>query len=435
MIITGKSRNNAAQAADYLSKQGKNERTSLIGTRGTLSEDIAGACAEMEAVAAGSKCTNFLYHMTMNPPEGQTFTPEQWETATALAEKKLGLENAQRVIVEHEKHGRVHRHFLYNRVDQESIKAVRMGWNYAKHEETAAEIEKLFELEKTPRAFVKDGSTPRANIAPTENEIEEGKRKGVSVPKWRKECREIVAGTNGAGAEIIEALESHGHMVARGDKVDFLLLDPSGTPHRMGGSLGIRKKDFDEIFKDVDPANLPSVEEAQRHQQERLEKERAAEAATKAAGMYDHGGMASQQKDALQHVKDRAEAREQGGGAIGKEKDSRGHIENKQESPFDRAKERVGRGGNAAPLQYVELKGGEDERGQKPQQYSQRESLARDMAPQMHKRATTEQTDNKQRRTAREALKEVTQRDYSKFLKITGNENEKDGGRERERER
>ncbi len=435
MIITGKSRNNAAQAADYLSKQGKNERTKLIGTRGTLSEDIAGACAEMEAVAAGSKCENFLYHMTMNPPEGQTFTPEQWAIATALAEKKLGLENAQRVIVEHEKAGRVHRHFLYNRVDQESIKAVRMGWNYAKHEETAAEIEKLFDLEKTPRAFVKGDGSPRANIAPTENEIEEGKRKGVSVPKWRKECRAIVAGTNGAGAEIIEALESHGHMVARGDKVDFLLLDPSGTPHRMGGSLGIRKKDFDEIFKDIDPANLPSVEEAQRRQQERQEKERSAEADIKAAGMYDSGNMASQQKDALQHVKDRAEARAQGGGAIGKEKDQRSQAEDKEKSPFNRAKERAERGGQAAPLQYAELKGGEDERGQKPQHYSQRESLARDMAPQMHKRTTTEQTDNKQRRTAREALKEVTQRDYSKYLKITGNENEKDGGRERERER
>jgi hypothetical protein len=432
MIITGKSRNNAAQAADYLSKQGQNERTELIGTRGTLSEDIAGACAEMEAIAAGSKCKNFLYHLTINPPEGKTFTPEQWEMATALAEKKLGLENAQRVIVEHEKKGRVHRHFLYNRVDQESIKAVRMGWNYAKHEETGAEIEKLFDLEKTPRAFIKDDGSPRANIAPTEKEIEEGKRKGVSVPKWRKECRAIVAGTNGTGAEIIEALESHGHMVARGDKVSFLLLDPSGTPHRMGGSLGIRKKEFDEIFKDIDPANLPSVEESQKRQQERQEKERAAQADIKAAEMYDSGGMASQQKDALQHVKDRAEAREQGGGAIGKEEVPPSLTEEQQKKVFTSAKERAEWGGNAAPLQYTELKKEEEP---KRERYGQRESLARDKAPQMHKRATTEQTDSKQRRSARDALKEASETDFSKYLKNTGGDREQDGGRERERER
>ena len=69
------------------------------------------------------------------------------------------------------------------------------------------------------------------------------------------------------------------------------------------------------------------------------------------------------------------------------------------------------------------------------ERYSQRESLARDMAPQTHKRATTEQTDNKQRRTAREALKEASETDFSKYLKNTGGDREKDGGRERERER
>ena len=289
MIIKGKSRDNAAQAADYFTKQGENERVSLIDIQGTLSQDVHGACREMAGVAGGSRCDNFLYHASINPAEGDILTPEQWEKSVEILEKKLKLENHQRIIIEHEKEGRVHRHILWNRVDQETIKAQRMGWNYVKHEQTAREIENLFDLEKVQGVHtlengeLREKGDSRASYAPNRAEVEQGKRKGVNVYQWKAECKELTAATDGSGAQIKEALEAQGHFFALGDKmakrgsqVPIVVLDPSGTPHRLSGVTGLRTKPLKEAFKEIDPQSLPSVAEAQERQKEQHERQAAA---------------------------------------------------------------------------------------------------------------------------------------------------------------
>lgn len=428
MIIKGKSRSNAAQAGNYLLRQGKNERVELIETRGTLADDVKGACREMEALAAGSCAEKPFYHASINPVKGETLTPEQWALAVDLLEKKLGLEDHQRIVVEHEKEGRAHRHILWNRVDSENLKAVRMSWNYVQHEQTAREIENAFQLEKVQGVHVSENGElrekdeARPTYAPNRKEIENAKKTGVNLYKWREEIREIAQGRS--GEELIDALEAKGHMVAAGDKVAFLILDPSGKPHRMAQSLGLKVADLKDRLEGVEAGGLPREAEArerQKKQQAQLEKE-------KGFTMYDSGGMVSQQSDALQHAKDRAEAKERGAGAIGKERELPNLTKEQQKHIFDRAKERAARGGEAAPSQYADLKGRE-----KPEEQPKKKTQAEEKRD--HKRATTEQTDSKQRRSARDALKEAFETDFSKFRKNTGDGRELDGGRERERER
>jgi hypothetical protein len=67
MIIKGKSRAGPQQLATHLGNAEKNERVSLIETRGTVAQDLRGALVEMDAYAIGTKCERSLYHAAMSP--------------------------------------------------------------------------------------------------------------------------------------------------------------------------------------------------------------------------------------------------------------------------------------------------------------------------------------------------------------------------------
>ena len=358
MIIKGKSRSNAAQAGSYLLKQGKNERVELIETSGTFAQDVKGACLEMEAVAAGANAEKPFYHASISPANGERLTPEQWEFATELLEKKLGLEGHQRIIVEHEKGGEIHRHFFWNRVNQETLVASRMSWNYVQHEKTAREIENTFGLQKVQGVHtlengeLRSKGDPRASYAPSHKETAQSKRTGVNLYKWQQEIQQLAAfAEGGSGAELIAILESKGHMVAKGDNVAFVILDPSGKPHRMAQRLGMGVGELKDRLADIDREALPDAEKAREHQKEQ-------QATREGAGLYDHGGMASQQKDAIRHAIDRFNVRQQAqpeSGAIGKGKEDRGGISLDQ-MLLQQARQRAGKDGNAEPLQYQPLK-------------------------------------------------------------------------------
>ena len=77
MIIKGKSRAGPQQLATHLGNAEKNERISLIETRGTIAQDLRGALVEMDAYAAGTKCERSLYHAAISPEPPHLLTSEQ----------------------------------------------------------------------------------------------------------------------------------------------------------------------------------------------------------------------------------------------------------------------------------------------------------------------------------------------------------------------
>lgn len=416
MIIKGKSRADAIQAGNYLSEKGQNQKIALIEIKGTLSQDIGGAALEMETIAACSRAKKPFYHASINPQENETLTPEQWEKAVDLLEKNLNLEGHPRIVVEHEKDGRAHRHILWSRVSPETLKAVRMSHNFANHEKTARQLEKDFNLECVRGVHVLEEGEERADRAPTNNEIEQGKKTGVNVRKWRGEVREIAAGVEGGGAELIAALEEKGHIVARGEKVEFLLLDPSGKPHRMAQTLGIKVKDLKEKLADIDPAKLPEEIRARAIQKEmvaklaaqkeeeekRREQEQKAEAAKDAATMYNRGGMVSQQRGATRHAKDKKKALNNSA-FLPVRPDLQKQEEEQRRKQEEAARYQSSRAGNRK------------EEGTKADDIRDR----------------TEQTDRKQRRTAQDALKEI--REAGRAARSRARDRGDDWERERER--
>lgn len=261
MILKGKSHPHAGNLGSYLLREGKNELVRFWGTEGTLSQDLKGALREMGALAQLTNCDNYLYHLTINPQHGTELTPEQWARAIEIAEKAQHLEGHQRAIVEHVKNGTTHLHVVWNRIDPETLTAQRMSWDYVQHEEAARQMEKEFGLEHVQGVHVLEKGEKPAERGPTQGEVKQAKESGLDLYAWRQEIREIEKSA-GSGASLVAALEEKGNIVAHGDKVAFMLIDPAGNEHRMAQSLGLKVKDLRGRMEGLAPQQFPTVEEA-----------------------------------------------------------------------------------------------------------------------------------------------------------------------------
>lgn len=265
MILKGKSCSHAGNLGSYLLRKGDNEQTRFLGAEGTLSQDLKGAMQEMALISEGSRCENFLYHLSINPAPGEVLTPEQWERAVEIAEQAHHLEGHQRIIVEHIKEDRSHYHVVWNRLDPETMKAQRMSWDYVQHEKAARQMEKEFDLEHVQGRHVLEPGEEKAKRGPEHEQTQRAKRDGYKMAAWYKEIRAIEQEA-GNGPELIAALEAKGYHVAQGRKVAFMILDPSGKPQRMAQSLGLDVKEL-RARLGVDPKTLPTVEQAQERAQ------------------------------------------------------------------------------------------------------------------------------------------------------------------------
>ena len=123
MILKGSQRGGAKQLGLHLLKTEENEHVEVHDVRGFLSEDIVGALREAEAVAKGTKCRQYLFSVSLSPPEQENVRIETFETALKTIEEKHDLAGQPRVIVFHEKEGRRHCHAVWSRIDAETMTA------------------------------------------------------------------------------------------------------------------------------------------------------------------------------------------------------------------------------------------------------------------------------------------------------------------------
>lgn len=89
MILKGNQRANGGDLAVHLMNEFDNERVHVAQVRGAVAADLKGAFAEFEAVAMGTKCTQPLYSLSINP--SQPISRSQYEEAIEAIEQKLGL--------------------------------------------------------------------------------------------------------------------------------------------------------------------------------------------------------------------------------------------------------------------------------------------------------------------------------------------------------
>lgn len=247
MILKGKERGNAAQLARYLMAMRDNDHVELHEIRGFVSDDLAGAFGEADAIAKGTRCENYLFSMSLNPPKSENVGIEAFEQAIEQIEQKLGLENQPRAVVFHEKDGRRHAHVVWFRIDSDRMRAI----NLPHYKMKLRDVSRSLYLEhgwEMPRGLQDRSLRDPLNF--TRAEWQQAQRAALDPRELKSVLRQCwEASDNRASFE--QALKGRGFWLARGDRRGFVALDYRGEVYSLSRYAGVKSKELEARIGDA----------------------------------------------------------------------------------------------------------------------------------------------------------------------------------------
>ena len=281
MIVNGASRRSVGFWTRHLANDKKNDRAELKEIRGLGAENLKDALLEMQEDARFTRCKNFFYQANFNPCAHERLTEEQWQRAFEIFEKHRGIPEGQaRIVYEHEKEGRIHRHVIWSRIDLETMRAWPDNLDAKICHAASREISEELGLQRSRSPFDKDREGPRPARAPESWEMFRGLRSGLDPRDIKAEVTGIFR-ESANGAEFVAGLREHGYQVVRGDKRDFCILDNAGDVHSLARCIeGVRTKELRSFMQGIDRHSLPTVEQAKTQFRERMMAERQADLAS-----------------------------------------------------------------------------------------------------------------------------------------------------------
>lgn len=270
MILKASERKNAAELARHLMNTRDNDHVELHQVRGFLSDDLAGAFMEADAIAQGTRCRNFLFSLSLNPPERETVSVAAFEAAVEMAEQRLGLDGQPRAIVFHEKEGRRHAHAVWSRINAETMTARNLPF----YKQKLTELSRELYLEHgwyMPRGLLDRALRNPLNFSRAE--WQQAKRTQID-PRLLKAVFQDCWKRSDSVESLQAALDEKGYFLARGDRRGVVALDWRGEAYALSRYCGVKAKDVAARIGDA--ANLPSVTERHLWLAERMEGKLAA---------------------------------------------------------------------------------------------------------------------------------------------------------------
>lgn len=140
MILKASQRGGGKQLGLHLLKMEDNEHVEVHEIRGFVSDDIVAALKEAYAVSKGTRCKQFLFSVSLNPPPLERVGVDVFESAIARIEEKNGLKGQPRIVVFHEKEGRRHAHAVWSRIDAETMTAKNLPFFKNKMRDLSREL-------------------------------------------------------------------------------------------------------------------------------------------------------------------------------------------------------------------------------------------------------------------------------------------------------
>jgi MobA/VirD2-like, nuclease domain len=270
VILVGNQRGSAGNLAVHLLKP-ENEHIEVHEIRGFASDDLKEALNEAHAVSKGTRCKQFLYSLSLNPPPQENVKTEVFEDAIDRIEVKLGLSGQPRAIVFHEKEGpggvRRHAHAVWSRINTIEMKAVQLSFTKKKLRDVSRELY-IEHGWKMPRGFVNSHERDSKNF--TLAEWQQAKRAGKDPRAIKENFADAWAITDSKAA-FTQALAERGYKVARGDRRGFVAVDVHGEVYSIPRQAGVKTKDV--RLRLGEEKKLPSVAETKnQHAQEILPK-------------------------------------------------------------------------------------------------------------------------------------------------------------------
>lgn len=255
MILKGSQRSGGADLAAHLMRTDDNEHVRVHELRGFVADNLSGAFKEAEAISRGTKCRQYLFSLSLSPPEAARVSVADFEAAIDRIEGRLGLDNQPRAIVFHEKEGRRHAHCVWSRIDAQTMTARPISFFKNK----LMEVSRGLYLDhgwQTPSGIAAKGDRNPTNF--TLAEWQQAKRQGLD-PRWTKEAVQACWNQSDNRQSFERSLQARGFFLARGDRRGFVVLDHMGEVHSLPRVLDLKTKEVRARLGDGD--GLKSVQE------------------------------------------------------------------------------------------------------------------------------------------------------------------------------
>nr|WP_245842999.1 relaxase/mobilization nuclease domain-containing protein [Sphingomonas laterariae] len=227
--------------------------------RGFMSESVMGAMKEAQAMAKGTRCKQYLFSVSLNPPETENVPVDVFEGALSAIEEKLGLAGQPRMVIFHEKEGRRHAHAVWSRIDAETMTAKQLSFFKSK----LRDVSKALYLEngwKMPTGLMDSKARDPRNF--TLAEWQQAKRTELDAKAVKGIAQECWAVSDNAQT-FAHALEERGLYLAKGDRRSHVAVTYEGEVFALSRLIGMKTKDV--TAKLGRPDNLRSVAETKAH--------------------------------------------------------------------------------------------------------------------------------------------------------------------------
>lgn len=256
MILKASQRGGGKQLGLHLMKTEDNEHIEIHEIRGFVSDDIVGALKEAHAASRGTKCKQFLFSVSLNPPPQERVPVETFESAIDRIEERNNLKGQPRIVVFHEKEGRRHAHAVWSRIDAETMTARQLSHYKLKLRDLSRELY-LENGWKMPRGLSNSREADPRNF--TLKEWQQSKRMGRDA-RDLKELMQDCWAVSDSKAAFMQALKSRGFTLAKGDRRGHVVVSPEGEVLSVARYTGKKTKDVRARLGD--PDQLPGVAEA-----------------------------------------------------------------------------------------------------------------------------------------------------------------------------
>ena len=265
MILKGSQRSGARQLSQHLLNERDNDHVSVLEMRGFIADDLHGALAEAHAISKATRCKQFMFSLSLNPPQGAAASEVDFKRAADQAEERLGLSGQPRAIVIHEKENRRHAHVVWSRIDAAELKAINLPHFKTKLNALAKELylEHGWEL---PEGMRRMGGKSPLNF--TLEEWQQSKRLGVD-PREIKEAFQSAFKQSDNLKALANALEERGYFLAKGNRRGFVALDVNGEVYSVPKYIGMKTNAFRAKMGDGGH-DLPTVSQVSADLKQRL---------------------------------------------------------------------------------------------------------------------------------------------------------------------
>ncbi|MBY8824276.1 relaxase/mobilization nuclease domain-containing protein [Sphingomonas colocasiae] len=253
MILKGSQRGGAGNLSAHLLNKRDNDHVRVLNLRGFMADDLTGALQEAYAISRATKCRQFMFSLSLNPPKNALVKETDFQKAADAAEKRLGLSGQPRAIILHEKEGRRHAHVVWSRIRADELKAVELPFFKNKLKDLSRDL--FLEHQWTlPEGLRTHGGRSPLNFSLAE--WQQAKRLGRDPREIKDAIRDCWNRSDDAKS-LAHALDERGYFLAQGDRRSFVIMDTDGEVYSLARYAGVKTKDV--RAKLGDPDKLPSL--------------------------------------------------------------------------------------------------------------------------------------------------------------------------------